>query len=1501
MFKRFTLFLAFVKAFIFPAYAQFSGGSGTLEDPYKISNLTDLRYLSENDSYWNNHFVLTSDIDASDTRNWNVVNNKALGFSPIGNTILSSGDNAFTGSFLGNGHTISNLYINRNQGDIGLFGNLRDAKIERLSLQSPEIRGNLAVGTLVGLSNNSHISYCIVLSGSVEITGEYGGGLIGASDHDTIVGCIASVAVSGNAVLGGLAGALFETALSASCSIGEITGNRAIGGIAGLCIQAKIDDVYAVSRLTSNDLPTTGALIGVLNDSELNNGFFDSDVSTVNVAIGTDNAGQSGTALNTAGFNDQSVFEAAGWNFQDDWILTTIAGFDSNPRPYLRHQVFQHEIRVIVVPATAAVIAGNTFYNTGETVTLFADAGADFSFVGWADGETVISTANPYTFTCSGPAQLTALLKENIAFAGGSGTSTDPFQIENIDQLQRINSLPSLMSRHYLLMNDIDASATANWNGGKGFQPLGYENTHQKVPFTGSIDGGGHRIEYLHINRPDEDVVGLIRRALDANISDLGLFDCFIRGRDSVGAWFGQVLPVTGFEGTELSRVYVSGEVQGQDNVGAMAGYAESIYLDNTYNTARVVGRRRVGGLMGFCKRSSIIQVYSAGPVLAGAEAGALAGRYEDSNIGYSAFDHSKSVIEEAFGNNAPGNYISGGTDSFTDPFFTEFQMGLDLTNTWQYAYGHDGFKRPCLKWEKSYRLKTAMPTGGSANDPDRLTIAGRSSGKIFAKPDPGYRFVEWQDKSRVKINTGNPVTLEVVTSDTVISPLFVARSGAYDWNLHLTDHLAPLAGATLEMENSFYSSDKDGNLTIQNLDPGVYPFTVSASKYVTYHDTLRILNTSTADTIRLNRIPEPINTVTFIVKNGLVPIPNARIALATLASPSDTLFAVTDENGQARFNNLLLVTARYKVTANGFQAFTGEFTHATSDDRAFTVQLISLHDVTFNIISDTGQPVEGAEMILDGKTYRSNSLGEIAITGFASGDYNYWINAEGFSTFNGAFSFDGADYTEQIILPTPGEPIYEVKLVLQHGPWRVPDAGILFDGEAYTSDANGELLINMPSGNYDFFIITTGYDTYTAVAAVNGTDVTLTVELSPRIVSSFDVSVTDRNLVPIPGATVDYGGFMGVTDDNGIVRIENIAAERFFEISISAPGFKGQRHRMYVNENEIRQHFLLHPEFGLTLIVDDGSQALAGAKIDFKGTTYTTDAAGEVQITGLINGSYRYAVSHPGYETQTGTINIAGADLTETITLNKATISTYTLTFSVGDGTNDLAGAAVSVEGTTYMTGPDGKVQVTGLADGNYQYTVSYTGYQPEAGTINIAGADVTSAITLKKTAPLTHTLTFSVSDGTAPLAEVVIDFDGSRYSTDTSGKIEITALANGTYPYTASLPGYETISGTVEITGADQDIALVLEELITGISARNALELHIYPVPFSDFVFVALKNGHAISAVELHDAAGRSLRHFSHPGKGALSLADINAGTYFMVVSDVNGNLYRKRVIKK
>ena len=53
------------------------------------------------------------------------------------------------------------------------------------------------------------------------------------------------------------------------------------------------------------------------------------------------------------------------------------------------------------------------------------------------------------------------------------------------------------MSAHYVLVDDIDASATASWDGGKGFSPIG-DPAH---PFAGSFDGQGHTISGLRIDR----------------------------------------------------------------------------------------------------------------------------------------------------------------------------------------------------------------------------------------------------------------------------------------------------------------------------------------------------------------------------------------------------------------------------------------------------------------------------------------------------------------------------------------------------------------------------------------------------------------------------------------------------------------------------------------------------------------------------------------------------------------------------------------------------------------------------------------------------------------------------------------------------------------------------------------------------------------------------------------------------------------------------------------
>ena len=50
-----------------------------------------------------------------------------------------------------------------------------------------------------------------------------------------------------------------------------------------------------------------------------------------------------------------------------------------------------------------------------------------------------------------------------------------------------------MLNKFYVLANSINAAGTENWNGVRGFKPVGNINT----PFTGQFDGLNHTISNL--------------------------------------------------------------------------------------------------------------------------------------------------------------------------------------------------------------------------------------------------------------------------------------------------------------------------------------------------------------------------------------------------------------------------------------------------------------------------------------------------------------------------------------------------------------------------------------------------------------------------------------------------------------------------------------------------------------------------------------------------------------------------------------------------------------------------------------------------------------------------------------------------------------------------------------------------------------------------------------------------------------------------------------------
>ncbi len=190
----------------------------------------------------------------------------------------------------------------------------------------------------------------------------------------------------------------------------------------------------------------------------------------------------------------------------------------------------------------------------------------------------------------------------NASFAGGDGTVGDPYQISDVDQLQEMEAD---LDAHYILINDIDASDTSNWNSGKGFDPIG----NGSEPFSGSLDGGPYNISDLCINTPLKDHQGIFGMISNGSIlSNIHSINTDITGKNYVGGLVGRR------EGGEVHNCTISGDVHGNNKVGGLIGY-NSGEVENCHTTCVVNASNDVGGLIGDNNLGNITYCSASGDI----------------------------------------------------------------------------------------------------------------------------------------------------------------------------------------------------------------------------------------------------------------------------------------------------------------------------------------------------------------------------------------------------------------------------------------------------------------------------------------------------------------------------------------------------------------------------------------------------------------------------------------------------------------------------------------------------------------------------------------------------------------------------------------------------------------------------------------------------------------------------------------------------------------------
>lgn len=330
-----------------------------------------------------NYYVM-NDIDASETQtDWG-----AEGFPPIG-----SETEPFTGTFDGQGYTISGLTIKTsNKDNVGLFGFVgRSGVIQDLNLEDVEVVGSERVGALVGTNNGGTITRANA-SGSIEGVSLIGG-LAGFNENDGEIrnsSTHASVTARGNqsADIGGLVGKN-EGTVAESSSAGDVSGYRTVGGLAGRnASSGEVIDSSSSSDVTGVH-QAIGGLIG--RDEGPVHGSF----STGNVSGNLDVGGLLGQHYNVPLSNSYSTGNVKGDGTQKKNIGGLIGSvYTSGAGPHNIHVTGAYSTGDVEGKSNVGGLIGRSFalnleesYSEGKVTGTGNNVGG---LIGYADTETKV-------------------------------------------------------------------------------------------------------------------------------------------------------------------------------------------------------------------------------------------------------------------------------------------------------------------------------------------------------------------------------------------------------------------------------------------------------------------------------------------------------------------------------------------------------------------------------------------------------------------------------------------------------------------------------------------------------------------------------------------------------------------------------------------------------------------------------------------------------------------------------------------------------------------------------------------------------------------------------------------------------------------------------------------------------------------------------------------------------------------------------------------------------
>ena len=531
----------------------------------------------------------------------NVTNGSSfVAWTPIGNLNIT-----YTGTFDGQGHTISGLYFkDSNTSNVGLFV-YNSGTIKNVGVVDSYFYGKNYVGGVCG-HNTGTITGCYN-KGTVSGSANYVGGVCGRNSLGTITGCN---------------------------NTGKVSGYQYVGGVCGYNVnKGKITGCYNTGTVSS-PLYYVGGVCG------------ENDGGTITGCYNT------GTVSGNDGVGGVCGANYTGGTITGCYNTGTVSGSDS----YVGGVCGQNSSGTITYcyylsgKATGGISSNNVAGSAeAKTTTEFA-SGDVYSLL-----NTALQKAKASVRFYQG-ANYPELIMNVPSLVEGV------YQITNKEELYAFALLVNKkvdVSANAVLTADITVNtallASLNEDGsikedGKTVEtwtPIG----NLTLKYTGIFDGQEHTISGLYFNNSNVNNVGLFGYN-KGTIKNVGVVDSYFKGHNSVGGVCGYNV-----NGGKITGCYNKGTVRGYNMyVGGVCGHNSSGTITGCHNTGTVSGKERVGGVCGGNSNGgTITDCYNKGTV-SGSDISYVGGVCGDNNGGTITDCYNEGEVSAG----GSGSYVGG-------------------------------------------------------------------------------------------------------------------------------------------------------------------------------------------------------------------------------------------------------------------------------------------------------------------------------------------------------------------------------------------------------------------------------------------------------------------------------------------------------------------------------------------------------------------------------------------------------------------------------------------------------------------------------------------------------------------------------------------------------------------------------------------------------------------------------------------------------------------------